>query len=100
MRPMESVSANPLIELVVKKNRMAQVMSVEILPSKIDDHARRNPSSIADDSIFPCRSSSLSRSKIRTFASTAMPIERMKPAIPDSVNVTLPILNIASTVNP
>ena len=45
------------------------------------------PSSIAGRTVLPWSSSSRMRSKISTFASTAMPIESTKPASPGSVSV-------------
>ena len=47
--------------------------------------ARLNPRSTACRTFFPARSSSRMRSKIRTFASTAMPRVRISPAIPGRV---------------
>jgi hypothetical protein len=39
------------------------------------------------------------RSKIRMFASTAIPTDRMKPAMPASVRVTGMALKIASVIS-
>src|SRR5216110_3450239 len=49
--------------------------------------ACRKPSSTASRSDLPWTSSSRMRSKISTFASTAMPIDKTKPASPGSVSV-------------
>jgi len=54
----------------------------------MEGHARFHPSSMAVASDLPARNSSLTRSKISTLASTAMPIERINPVIPASVSVT------------
>ena len=70
------------------QNRITQVMRVEILESRIEVQARFQPRSIAVRRLRPASSSSLRRSKIRMFASTAIPILRTKPAIPGKVRVT------------
>ena len=54
-----------------------------------------NPASTAAPMVLPKRNSSFMRSKISTLASTAMPMERMKPAMPARVNVTPMSLKIA-----
>jgi len=43
---------------------------------------------MAGNKACPSLNSSLVLSKIRTLASTAIPIERINPAIPDKVKVT------------
>ena len=58
------------------------VIIVDVLESLMDGHARWNPSSIAEEYGNPFFRSSLMRSKIRMFASTAIPIVRTNPAIP------------------
>ncbi len=67
---------------------MTQVIIVEMFESRIDGQAWSKPASIAAESVRPVRSSSFMRAKISTLASTAMPIERMKPAMPASVSTT------------
>ena len=62
---------------------------VAALESLIDGQARRKPSSRAAILLKPFFSSSFVLSKIRILASTAMPIERIKPAIPARVMVKL-----------
>ena len=62
-------------------------MIVDVFESRMDGHARRNPSSTADVRGSPRFCSSLMRSKIRIFASTAMPIVSTKPAMPDKLIV-------------
>lgn len=93
--PMKRVRAKPFIILVENQNKIKQEIKVVRLPSRIDGQARLNPSSMAEPSGLPRRSSSFVLSKIRTFASTAIPIDRMKPAIPARVSVTGISLNIA-----
>ena len=46
-----------------------------------------NPSSTERRIVFPCWSSSRMRSKMRTLASTAIPIESTMPASPGRVSV-------------
>ena len=82
---------------VPNQKRMAQVMSVARLESRIEVHAREKPASSAERSECPARSSSLRRSKIRILASTAIPMESTKPAIPANVNTTGMSLNSANT---
>ena len=71
-----------------------------MLESKIDDIACEKPSAIPFLIFLPpwC-SSSRTRSKIRMFASTAVPIEIMNPAIPAAVRVTGTILKILKIIN-
>ena len=68
---------------------------VLILESLIDGHALLKPSSMADNLEDPLFISSLILSKIKILASTAMPIERINPAIPDKVIVIDDALKIA-----
>ena len=67
------------------------MISVETLLSRMEDQARSKPCSIACGRARPWRSSSFMRSNTRMFASTAMPTESTKPAMPASVIVTGPI---------
>ncbi len=62
--------------------------SVEKLESRMADQARLKPLSTALSNVLPFFNSSLMRSKIKMFASTAMPIERITPAKPARVRVT------------
>ena len=55
--------------------------------STIVQKTRENPTEIAVRGGLPVRISSLIRSKMRTFASTPIPIVRMTPAIPGRVRV-------------
>ena len=55
--------------------------------SIIVENAFEYPPVSAFSEFFPALSSSLIRSKIRMFASTAIPIVKIKAAIPGSVNV-------------
>jgi len=85
---MPSVNAKPLIRDVPNQKRMRAVMKFEILESRIENQAREKPVETASAMLRPERNSSLTRSKISTFASTAMPIEIINPAIPAAVSVT------------
>ena len=63
-------------------------MRVDTFESRMEFQARLKPASMAAVRFLPARSSSLVRSKMRMLASTAMPTERMKAAMPASVSVT------------
>ena len=86
--PIPSVAANPLTKLVPNKNKTKQLTKVVIWPSIIEELALWKPLSIDLIRVFPFLSSSLILSKIKTFASTAIPILKINPAIPGNVNVT------------
>ena len=86
--PIAKVRANPRICPVPKLKRMAQVISEEMLESRIEDQALSNPAKSDSSLGLPHLTSSLILSKIKMLASTAMPIERTKPAIPANVKVT------------
>ena len=94
--PSPKTRANPWMIEVPNQKRMTAVIIDDVLLSRIDGHARPKPSWIACLVGFPARSSSFVRSKMRMFASTAMPIERMNPAIPAAVRVTGKSMKIAS----
>ena len=64
------------------------MIRLDTFESMIEFQARENPASIAAGRLLPSRNSSFMRSKIRMFASTAMPTERTKPAMPARVRVT------------
>ena len=83
--PIIKVIAKPLTILVENQIKIRQVSNVEIFPSRIDVHALENPSSISRIPVLPKRFSSFIRSKIRTFASTAIPIDNTNPASPAKV---------------
>ena len=93
--PMSSVSAKLCTDGVPYHIRMAHVIAVHMLESKIAVNARLNPASIAALRVFPLRSSSLRRSNIRMLASTAIPMDMIKAATPAS-DIVAPIsLNMA-----
>ena len=68
--------------------------------SKILVKALSKPEFIAVKSVLPALSSSFVLSKIKMLASTAIPIESIKPAMPARVSVTGTALNIANRNKP
>ncbi len=86
--PIPSTSANPFTSEVPNQKSMTAAIKLVMFASRIASHARPKPSPIAFSLFFPSLSSSLMRSAISTFASTASPTERMSPAIPAAVRTT------------
>ena len=86
--PRASVMAKPLIVPVPLRYRTAAAINVVILPSITAESALPKPILMASRTFLPAAISSLIRVKIMTLASTAIPTERMIPAIPGSVSVT------------
>ena len=95
---MPSVVAKPTIVPVPKKNSTPAAISVVRLESKIAVNARRKPESIALLTVLPMRSSSLMRSKITTLASTAIPIDKMMPAMPGRDRLMRSTLNKMASI--
>ena len=83
--PINKVVAKPLIGPDPNTKRIKAVSPVVIFASKIDDNALLKPSTTDCFSPFPRFNSSLILSKIRTFASTDIPIVSTIPAIPGKV---------------
>ena len=98
--PIASVNAKPLTTLVPKKYKITQVKIVVMFESKILVKALSKPELIAVNKFLPAFNSSLVLSKIRIFASTAIPTDNTKPAIPASVRVTGIALNKANNIKP
>ena len=96
--PIIKVVAKPLIGPVPKTNNINAVKPVVMLASKIEDNALANPSFTDSFCDFPLSISSLIRSKIRTLASTDIPIVKTIPAIPGNVN-TAPKLASTPKIN-
>ncbi len=94
--PRPRTSAKPLIGPVPKFHRIAHVINVHTLESKIEVKALANPVSIAARRVLPLRNSSFNRSNMRMLASTAIPMDTMYAAMPGSVSVTPSSLNTAS----
>ena len=97
--PIDNVKAKPLTTLVPKKYRITQAKTVVIFESKILVNALSKPELIAVNKFRPALNSSFVLSKIKMLASTAIPTDRMKPAIPARVNVTGTILKIENNIN-
>ena len=70
---------------------------METLPSRIEGQARLNPLLMLEILSRPAFLSSFTLSKIKTLASTAIPTDKIKPAIPAKVRVTGISLKIAKT---
>ena len=85
--PIANVMANPLTVPEPNTPSTAAAIKVVTLPSTIAESAFLNPISIAAITLLPAAISSRIRAKIITFASTAIPMERIIPAIPGSVSV-------------
>ena len=86
--PIPKVKAKPLIKEVPNQKRIIAVIILEMLESRIENQAREKPVETASKTVLPERISSLTLSKIRMLASTAMPMEIINPAIPAAVKVT------------
>ena len=87
--PIASVIANPLIVPVPNIPSTRAAISVVTLPSMMADRALWKPPFTACFTDLPSASSSLIRVNMITLASTAIPTDRITPAIPGSVSVTL-----------
>ena len=85
--PNANVWANPFtVPEPMNPSTMAAINVVKF-PSQIAENAFSNPILMADCTVLPVASSSLILAKIITLASTAIPIDRMIPAIPGRVSV-------------
>ena len=91
--PRAKVTANPLTGPEPNWNRIKAASKVVIFASTIVLKASLKPLSIAPILDLPDLDSSLILSKIRTLASTAMPIVNAIPASPGKVNVASNIPN-------
>ncbi len=85
--PSIKVIEKPLIVPLPIRYRTTAAINVVTLPSRIADSALLKPILIEDCTVLPVASSSLIRAKIITLASTAIPTDRMIPAIPGNVKV-------------
>ena len=97
--PIDSVTANPLIGPVPKINNIIDAIKVVIFASAIVEKAFLYPSSIEANGVEPLATSSFILSKIKTFASTAIPTVKIIPAIPGNVNVAPNNVNIPTKKN-
>ena len=87
MIPRIRVLAKPLTVPVPIRRSTIPAIIVVTFPSMIAERALSKPSLTADLTVFPAPISSLIRVNMITFASTAIPIDRMIPAIPGNVSV-------------
>lgn len=86
--PINKVVPNPLKTPVPKPIKTKQISKVEKFPSLIDGQAFLIASSIESLKPLPFFNSSLILANIKILASTAMPIDKIRPAIPAKVRVT------------
>ena len=86
--PINNVMAKPTIGPEPKFQSTTATISVVRFESIIATSARLNPLSIAFLRLLPLLNSSFILSNIIIFASTAMPIESIIPAIPGSDKLT------------
>ena len=97
---MDNVTANPFTGPDPKINKIIEAMSVVMFASKIVTTDLLKPKSNACI-LFPIffLISSLILSKIKTFASTAIPTVKIIPAIPGKVSVASKIVKTPSSIN-
>ena len=101
--PIARVEANPFTVPEPLQNKTTAAIRVVTLPSIMADRALLKPVLMADLTVFPTPISSLIRVNIMTLASTAIPMDRIIPAIPGSVRVTSKAerrINSRPTYNP
>ena len=98
--PTAKVIAKPRIIPAPLTANTKQISKPEKLESLIELQALIKPSDTATVRDFPLDISSFIRSKIKIFASTAMPSEKTMPAIPAKVRVTGISLNKATKTTP
>jgi len=97
--PRDSVIEKPLIGPEPNANSNTAAIRVVILASSIVDIALSKPFFTIWKTFFCFYLSSLILSKIRTFASTAIPIVNTIPAIPGNVNVAPIVPNNEIIIN-
>ena len=98
--PIVNVTANPFTGPVPKVKRITVIINVVRFESKIATNPLLNPASIALRIVFPNLSSSFILSNIITFASTAIPADRISPAIPGRVSVASIKLRQPKVISP
>ena len=89
MIPIIKVCAKPLTVPEPFNTSTTAAIRVVTLPSTMAEVALLKPILIAELTVLPVPSSSLIRAKMMTLASTAIPMDKMIPAIPGSVSVRL-----------
>ncbi len=97
MIPMPSVWAKPFTVPEPISHSTTAAISVVMLPSRIADNAFWKPVFSELRTLLPLAISSFTRAKMMTFASTAMPMPRMMPAMPGRVSVTSNAFKITNT---
>ena len=97
--PIPSVTAKPFIGPEPKTNKSKDAINVVILASKIVDKALSKPFYIVSYTFLFFKFSSFILSKIKTLASTAIPMVKTIPAIPGSVKVAPIVPNKATIIN-
>ena len=85
--PIAKTKANPRTAPVPNWYKTKLVKRVDAFESRMEVQALEKPSSIATSLRLPMRISSFILSKIKILASTAIPIDKIKPAIPERVRV-------------
>ena len=97
--PQNSVYAKPFTVPVPSMYSTPAPTIVVKCESNTELNARWKPMRTAARSVLPAHSSSLMRSKISTLASTAIPIESTKPAMPGSVSTACATESSASSIS-
>ena len=87
--PIVKVTANPFTGPVPNVNKIVVIIRVVMFESNIATNPLLNPTPILLMILFPNLNSSFILSKIITLASTAIPAERISPAIPGKVRVEI-----------
>ena len=83
--PTPQGESEPLNHARAHPKKDAAVIKLEILESRMESHARLKPSEMADCKFFPFFNSSFILSNIKMLASTAMPTDKINPAMPAAV---------------
>ena len=98
--PNANVTAKPFIGPVPNTNKIVVIIKVVKFESNIAIKPLLKPESIEFLMLFPNLNSSFILSKIITLASTAIPSERINPAIPGKVSVASIKFKQANVINP
>ena len=97
--PIIKVTENPLIGPLPNENKAKAANKVVKLASTIVEIALWNPASIASRIFLPELNYSFILSKIKTFASTAIPTVKIIPAIPGRVSVASKMVKMPININ-
>jgi hypothetical protein len=96
--PRANIRPNPLIRFTQNINNIIATINHVKFESQIADHDCLKPIAVASLSFFHFVISTLILSNIRIFASIAIPIDNIKPAIDASVNTIQSVLIIDNTI--